>query len=449
MIDHYKTLGLNPNSTTQEIKTAYRKLSKKFHPDVNQGDKFFEERFKEIQEAYENLCNEDYVNSFQAFRSEHKTDTQKNSSENASNPSRQSSNNSSTKSPKTDENSFSSYRMWGFIILGIIAIFHIFRNYSTHHPGSERINSPEYVIEPTTTVVNSSPVVSSNPTITWNAINFNDVQFELPNNMTLNESLSSRNFKSYVDFGKGISLTIVQDNLTNDLQGKTIEDFAENIEAFANSITEEHKKSFHDAVLLNYRFSTLGNSKSIEVEELSTEVSASKNIEMVIISHHLINRSYYKITFVYPRSNLEFENIFNKINKSFVFINSIDEPRTTQIPQSIENQFKKVIYFKQGKSNFYQESFSILQSAVAMFKEYPNSQIVIEGNTDSEGSDQNNNKLALERALVVKSYLIENGISSDRISCIGNGESKPIQTNMTENGKRQNNRVEIKSIIVR
>ncbi|MDF3079115.1 MAG: hypothetical protein K0S09_3004 [Sphingobacteriaceae bacterium] len=57
MTNHYKTLGVPNYAPVEEIKTAYRKLSKKFHPDVNDGDKFFEERFKEIQSAYEILNN--------------------------------------------------------------------------------------------------------------------------------------------------------------------------------------------------------------------------------------------------------------------------------------------------------------------------------------------------------------------------------------------------------
>jgi curved DNA-binding protein CbpA len=59
-------------STEIEIKSAYRKLSIKFHPDKNGGDKFFEERFKEIQEAYETLSNntkrKSYDNNLRLFK---------------------------------------------------------------------------------------------------------------------------------------------------------------------------------------------------------------------------------------------------------------------------------------------------------------------------------------------------------------------------------------------
>jgi len=57
MTNCYKILGVKDFASSDEVKTAYRKLSKKFHPDVNDGDKFFEERFKEIQNAYEILCD--------------------------------------------------------------------------------------------------------------------------------------------------------------------------------------------------------------------------------------------------------------------------------------------------------------------------------------------------------------------------------------------------------
>jgi|SRR5690554_727342 len=55
MKNHYQTLGIKRDASNDDIKKAYRKLAQKFHPDKNGGDKFFEERFKEIQEAYEIL----------------------------------------------------------------------------------------------------------------------------------------------------------------------------------------------------------------------------------------------------------------------------------------------------------------------------------------------------------------------------------------------------------
>src|SRR5881296_100063 len=53
--DYYSTLGVAKTATEKEIKTAFRKLARKHHPDVNPGDKAAESRFKELNEAYEVL----------------------------------------------------------------------------------------------------------------------------------------------------------------------------------------------------------------------------------------------------------------------------------------------------------------------------------------------------------------------------------------------------------
>jgi len=66
--DYYKILGVSKDSSEEEIQKAYRNLARKYHPDLNQGDKVSEKKFKEINEAYEVLgdknSREKYKRSF-------------------------------------------------------------------------------------------------------------------------------------------------------------------------------------------------------------------------------------------------------------------------------------------------------------------------------------------------------------------------------------------------
>jgi outer membrane protein OmpA-like peptidoglycan-associated protein len=110
------------------------------------------------------------------------------------------------------------------------------------------------------------------------------------------------------------------------------------------------------------------------------------------------------------------------------------------------NNYGKTVLFNSGKSTFKKETYPVLQSITSILKEYPYSKFMIEGHTDSDGSNALNQTLSENRAAAVKNYLIENGVAADRLQSTGYGETKPIASNKTAKGKAMNRRVEISLI---
>lgn len=100
------------------------------------------------------------------------------------------------------------------------------------------------------------------------------------------------------------------------------------------------------------------------------------------------------------------------------------------------------IFFTTGKSTLLPESFTELDEIVDFLDEGTVSLIEISGHTDDEGSDAINEKLSKERAQSVVNYLVVNGIDESRLQATGYGESKPMDTNQTPEGRTKNRRVE-------
>ena len=121
-------------------------------------------------------------------------------------------------------------------------------------------------------------------------------------------------------------------------------------------------------------------------------------------------------------------------------------PEVTEAVKKALNAYAKTILFDTGKSTIKDASAEVLQNIIDILKEYPNARFMIEGHTDSVGSESLNQKLSKERASSVMNYLITNGIASSRLEHAGYGESRPIDSNKTRAGRANNRRVEINLI---
>ena len=100
------------------------------------------------------------------------------------------------------------------------------------------------------------------------------------------------------------------------------------------------------------------------------------------------------------------------------------------------------VFFETAKATLQTESFPELNRVVELMNKQKAMIVEIDGHTDSDGTDEANQKLSQDRAESVRTYLISKGIPENRVVAKGFGESRPIATNDTPEGKQQNRRVE-------
>jgi outer membrane protein OmpA-like peptidoglycan-associated protein len=114
-----------------------------------------------------------------------------------------------------------------------------------------------------------------------------------------------------------------------------------------------------------------------------------------------------------------------------------------RIGEGIKITFDSGILFDVDKSDLRPVSQTNLAELAQILNKYPDTNILIEGHTDSTGSDDHNMTLSKERAQSVASYLAVVAVKSERFSIVGYGESQPIVTNDTPEGQQKNRRVDI------
>jgi len=103
----------------------------------------------------------------------------------------------------------------------------------------------------------------------------------------------------------------------------------------------------------------------------------------------------------------------------------------------------RAVNFDFDKATLRPDAMPVLDEAVRILKAEPNTSIVVVGHTDSIGTEQYNMKLSERRANTVRDYLVKHGIAASRITAEGMGESKPVASNDTADGRAQNRRVEL------
>jgi outer membrane protein OmpA-like peptidoglycan-associated protein len=187
---------------------------------------------------------------------------------------------------------------------------------------------------------------------------------------------------------------------------------------FANNETfiESNKLNYHKAYLDN-----------IVIEEQQDSKMASKLLDMMVEN-----------TTSTP-SATNTQNTSTPMNAG-----SVSSTNTNTIPTVLKGEILVLdkVWFQFNASDLQTESSAQLNKLVLLMQKRPNMKILVKGHTSSEGGDDYNMKLSETRAQSVKQYLISQGIVSERIASKGFGETQPVATNDTEDGRQRNRRVE-------
>jgi outer membrane protein OmpA-like peptidoglycan-associated protein len=120
----------------------------------------------------------------------------------------------------------------------------------------------------------------------------------------------------------------------------------------------------------------------------------------------------------------------------------IPDAQVVRVAEGIVIEFNSKILFGFDQSGLTTDARTNLDKLLAILQKYPDTNIEVQGHTDSKGTTSYNQKLSEERASTVSYYLSGKGITISRLTINGFGETFPRYTNTTDDGQAQNRRVE-------
>lgn len=160
---------------------------------------------------------------------------------------------------------------------------------------------------------------------------------------------------------------------------------------------------------------------------------------------------------IVPTATLTFDFLFTRRSGDATAVASAAEtPAPTSVALEAEGNFSLDaclgrfeilsrtgnIYFRSGSTRLDNESTPFLTSVIDIVNRCPDMNILVAGHTDSDGSEAANQRLSEARARSVAKYLIDNGVSADRITSQGFGEAQPVVPNDSAYNKSRNRRIE-------
>jgi outer membrane protein OmpA-like peptidoglycan-associated protein len=121
----------------------------------------------------------------------------------------------------------------------------------------------------------------------------------------------------------------------------------------------------------------------------------------------------------------------------------LEGAKIERVGEGIKITFSSGILFNVNKSDLQPTAQDNLQKLATILNKYPDTQVLIEGHTDSDGKEDYNMDLSMRRANSVATYLSGLQVDPTRFHTMGYGETQPVASNDTVEGKAQNRRVEI------
>lgn len=137
------------------------------------------------------------------------------------------------------------------------------------------------------------------------------------------------------------------------------------------------------------------------------------------------------------------QRINKNMDKQAEELSKLLNAKVERIGEGIRITFETGLLFDINSSYLRETSKENLGDLASVLAKYGDTNILIEGHTDSTGEDQYNKWLSDRRSTSVKKFLTENGIKSNRMETAGYGEEKPIGDNQKAEGRQANRRVEI------